>query len=140
MQTREGSACNVPRDCHESSRERQTQRALPHIRGMNIDLKTNLTWFLNRLKKCIAWKSQGFVVCQWSGESFALVLWFNKVSLMASSTLTKIPLKWCVCMCVYPCIWTVEDSKLFQDEQLRHKMKETPQRIKPPISLIIIAF
>lgn len=63
---------------------------------------------------------------------------------MASSTLTKIPLKWCVCMCVCVCVcilaWTVEDLKLFQDEQLRHKMKETPQRIKPPISLITIEF
>lgn len=83
----------VPAMCHESSTERQTQRALQNIRGMNIDLKTNLTWFLNRLEKCVAQKSQGFVVCQWSGDDFTLVLWFNKVSLMASFTSTKVPLK-----------------------------------------------
>ena len=34
-------------------------------------------------------KSQGFAVCQWSRANFALALCFNKIPLMASTTLRK---------------------------------------------------
>lgn len=51
-QDNKGSACNVPTTVMNLFREAGPREPL-HPSGMNIDLKTNLTWFLSRLEKCI---------------------------------------------------------------------------------------